>query len=92
VHYDDVDVRITVSWKADVLVGGTETSRVDVSGDFLDLDMVVDVFSEDLRARGLPALRPREPLTDQAWISTLPRPTGTRHPPWPDAVRHSVNE
>lgn len=71
VHYDDVDVRITVSWKADVLAGDTATPAVDVGGDPLDLDTVVDVFSEDLRARGLAALRPREPLTDQAWISTL---------------------
>jgi len=32
---------------------------------------VVEVFREDLRARGLAALSPREPLTDQAWIRTL---------------------
>ena len=71
VHYDDDDVRITVSWKADVLAGDTASTRVDEGGDLLDLDTVVDVFREDLRARGQAAPSPREPLTDQAWISTL---------------------
>ena len=71
VRYGDDEVRITVSWKADVFEGDDGAARIDAGGGPLDLETVVDVFGQDLRARGLGSHRPSDPLVDQAWIGTL---------------------
>ena len=42
-----------------------------MGGDLLDLDTVVDVFRQDLSARGRGSCAPVEPLADQAWITML---------------------
>ena len=70
-HVDDADVRITVSWKADVFADEDAARRADAGEDSLDLGTVVDVLLADLRARGVAATRPDDPLTDRAWVATL---------------------
>ena len=67
----DAEVRITVSWKADVFANADEARRVDDGDDTLDLATVVDVFQADLARRDADAPRPTEPLSDQQWIGTL---------------------
>lgn len=64
-HYPDEVARITISWKADV-VGADEPAD-----DTLDLDRVVAVFIDDLRARGADVTEPADPHHDRTWVGTL---------------------
>lgn len=71
IRYPDEVVRITVSWKAEVFADADAAARADADRDALDLDMVVDRFVDDLRARGVDVSRPDDPVRDQEWIATL---------------------
>lgn len=70
-HLADAEVRITVSWKADVLADEAEARRVDAGADHLDLDRVVDRFRADLASRGVTVRRPDDPHADEAWTAAL---------------------
>jgi hypothetical protein len=70
-HFDDSQVRYTVSWKADVFRDEAEAASVDGGAVRLDLDTVVDMFLADLRGRGLAPEHPRDPLYDRDWVSLL---------------------
>ena len=70
-HVDDDEVRLTVSWKADVFADAAEAERHDRGDDVLTLDTVVELFEKDLAARGVDSRRSDDPLADQAWIATL---------------------
>ncbi len=79
IRYDLSDLRISISWKAEVF-GDDESARVRREGtDDLDLERVVDVFMEALRAKGIFCGRPVQPLHDEAFIAQLnalyPMPT-----------------
>lgn len=71
VHFSDADVRITVSWKADVFANADEVATHDDGHDPLTLDAVVDLLASDLAARGIRVTEPNDPLGDQEWIATL---------------------
>jgi hypothetical protein len=70
-HFDDADVRITVSWKADVFASADEADVHDRGDDPLTLERVVATFAEDLAARGVAIHDPDDPLNDQEWIAAL---------------------
>jgi hypothetical protein len=70
-HFGDDEVRMTVSWKADVFTSTEEAELHDRGEDALTLDTVVALFQKDLAARGIDAPEPSDPLADQAWIGTL---------------------
>jgi hypothetical protein len=70
-HFGDDEVRITVSWKADVFANVAEAERHDRGDDALTLETVVGLIQNDLRAREIDVGAPRDPLADQAWISIL---------------------
>ncbi len=70
-HFTDDEVRITVSWKADVFVNAEDAARHDQGDDSLTLDTVVALFQKDLTARGVEVDVPSDPLADQAWIGAL---------------------
>jgi len=70
-HFGDDEVRITVSWKADVFASAAEAELHDNGDDQLTLDKVVELFQADLRARGVDSHEPSDPLADQVWIGTL---------------------
>jgi len=70
-RFGDEQVRITVSWKADVFPGAEEAERHDSGDDALTLETVVERFGKDLARRGVDVHEPDEPLADQAWIATL---------------------
>jgi hypothetical protein len=76
----DSDVRLTVSWKADLFTNADEATLHDRGDDTLSLETVVDLFHDDLTRRGISIQRPREPLADQPWISAL---AGTYQDPAP---------
>lgn len=69
--YDDADVRITVSWKAEVFRDEEEQRIVDEHLDDLTLDQVTGTFADDLARRSIPATIPDEPLDDAAWVRAL---------------------
>lgn len=70
-HFDDTEVRYTVSWKADVFANADEAALHDRGENPLTLETVVDLFQEDLNKRGITTARPSDPLSDQEWIATL---------------------
>lgn len=70
-RYADRDVRISVSWKAEVFADA-ESARVrEEHLDDLALDAVVDAFLADLASRGMRAPRPEDPTRDEAFIRVL---------------------
>jgi hypothetical protein len=70
-RFDDDEVRITVSWKADVFTSAAEALSHDRGEDVLTLETVVELFQKDLAARGIDVPEPTEPLADQSWIGAL---------------------
>jgi hypothetical protein len=70
-HFGDGDVRITVSWKADVFDNAVEAERHDRGDAPLTLETVVKLFQEDLAAGGMDARPPTDPIADQDWIGLL---------------------
>jgi hypothetical protein len=69
--YDDADVRVTVSWKAEVFRDDEEQRVVDEHLDDLTIDLVTSAFAEDLAQRAIPVAAPDDPLHDPAWIEVL---------------------
>jgi hypothetical protein len=70
-RFGDDEVRITVSWKADIFADAAEAERHDRGDDPLTLDAVVRVFQKDLAAGGMDVRLPSNPLADQEWIGLL---------------------
>lgn len=70
-HIDDVEARITVSWKADVYADRDEHERALVGSDDLSFDTVIDTFCADLSARGMSVEAPSDPLNDADWTALL---------------------
>jgi hypothetical protein len=82
-HFSHDEVRITVSWKADIFANSEEAALYDGGDDALSLDLVMQLFQEDLAARGIEVNRPSDPLTDQRWIATLASTYRDPAPPMP---------
>jgi hypothetical protein len=78
--FTDAEVRITVSWKADVFSDEEEARRTDTGEDALDLGSVLAMFENDLRERGLADGLPTDPLNHQEWVA-LVAATYPEHPP-----------
>lgn len=64
-------VRVSISWKAQVLRTPEEVEKVDGHTDDLTLERVVDAFLADLRAKGSAVPEPSDPLTDDAFVAAL---------------------
>lgn len=66
------EIRVSVSWKADVFVDADEARIVDEHLDDLDLDTVLGRFVEDLGRRGVEVTVPDEdPERDPAFVQAL---------------------
>lgn len=63
--YPDAQVRISVLWKAQVRLPGSASDRPAA----LTPELVAEIITADLRARGVHATAPTEPLTDETWIA-----------------------
>ena len=70
-HFSDDEVRVTVSWKADVFASDDEAALHDRGDDPLTLELVLEMLERDLSLRGAGVHTTHEPLEDQEWISTL---------------------
>ncbi|HEY2214841.1 MAG TPA: hypothetical protein VGH31_07280 [Acidimicrobiales bacterium] len=70
-HFSDDEVRITVSWKADLFANAEEAAMHDAGDNALALETVVELFQRDLAARGIELGVASDPLADQRWIATL---------------------
>lgn len=72
-HYNDRDVRISLSWKAQVFDSEAQRDRARRGEGGLDQDRVVDTWVCDLRARGHELQRPQDPVHDRDFIALLNR-------------------
>jgi hypothetical protein len=70
-YFGDDEVRITVSWKADVFANAAEAEMHDHGDAPLTLETVVELFQRDLAASGIHIRESTDPLDDQEWIGTL---------------------
>jgi predicted metal-dependent phosphotriesterase family hydrolase len=77
---DDADVRITVSWKAEIYADEADRRRMLDHSDDIDLDHVVDTLLADMRARGVEVERPTDPHHDEAWVTAVSSTYGRRPP------------
>ena len=64
--YPSHAIRFSVLWKAEVRNGKSRP-------DHLTLDRTMEIFTADLRRRGIDFHVPSDPLSDTAWIVTLQR-------------------
>lgn len=69
--YAPDEVRISLVWKGYVFKDEVHLASFEDSAYDLDLDQVVELFREDLSARGLPSHRPADPLGDAEWRMLL---------------------
>ena len=69
--YTPEEVRISFVWKGYVFKDEAHLASFEDSSYDLDLDQVVDIFSEDLATRGCPSRRPADPFTDAEWRKVL---------------------
>jgi hypothetical protein len=65
--YGAEDVRISIVWKGYVFKDEAHLASFEDSAYDLDLDLVVEIFRDNLAARGLPSHRPTDPMTDKGW-------------------------
>ena len=71
--YRNDQVRISVSWKAQMFADPDAARAYDEHSDDLDLERVLDRFRDDFAARGRPLDVPVDPLHDPAFVRTLSR-------------------
>lgn len=81
VHHADREVRISVSWKAEVFADGEAARARDEHTDDLELAQVIDAFRADLEQRGVAFEGSGDPLSDPEFTAAL---TGAY--PLPDVV------
>ena len=82
-RFSDDEVRITVSWKADVFLDAEDARRADSGEDDLDLDTVIEIFQRDLVERGTAMARPADAVHDEQWVALL----AATHPENPPRMR-----
>ena len=90
-RYDAAQVRVALSWSAEVYVDDAARRVADEHLDDLDLETVVDTFVADLHARDHDIARPADPRRDIDFIALLARtyrvlPTRYPTPEETDAV------
>lgn len=71
VRHVDRDVRVSVSWKAEVFADAAEARQRDEHADDIDLSRVVAGFREDLRQRGIEAEWSGDVLSDVGFTSCI---------------------
>jgi hypothetical protein len=65
------DVRISLLWKALTFADEGDERCYDAHEDDLDMPTIIRTFGADLAQRGVAVDEPRDPLSDQRWISVL---------------------
>ena len=70
-RYAFADVRVSVSWKAQVFTDTEQRTLFQNHQDDLTLEQVVETFVEDLATKGTPLEQPTLPLNDRNFIDTL---------------------
>jgi len=70
-RYEFEDVRVSVSWKAQVFADAEQQALYHDHSEDLTLDQVVETLLKDLEAKGTSVERPADPLHDRKFIETL---------------------
>jgi hypothetical protein len=84
-------MRLSILWKAYVFNDEAEKAAFDDHTDDLTLDIILDVFADDLRARGVDMPRSADALQDRALrnlLLTTYQPAAERY--FPEARREPV--
>jgi hypothetical protein len=71
--YQAREVRLSILWKGYVFKDEAHLASFEDPGYDLDLDKVVEIFGEDLAARGISCRHPSDPLADDEWRQQLER-------------------
>ncbi|MFW2390058.1 MAG: hypothetical protein ACN4G0_17105 [Polyangiales bacterium] len=79
-RYAFEDVRVSVSWKAQVFTDTEQRALFQNHRDDLTLEQVVETFVEDLATKGTALEPPSSPLDDRNFIDTLNVAYGGRSP------------
>lgn len=79
-HFDDDEVRITVSWKADIFLSPEEAQLADSGKDTINAAQVIEIFQADLEARGIAMDLPEDPIHNEEWVALIAA-TYPEHPP-----------
>jgi hypothetical protein len=69
--YRSDEVRISFVWKGYVFKDEAHLASFEDNSYNLELDQVIDIFCEDLAARGCSSRHPGDPLTDEEWRRVL---------------------
>ncbi|MEM7143273.1 MAG: hypothetical protein AAF548_19810 [Actinomycetota bacterium] len=83
--HDPADIRITISWKAEVFADDAERDAVRAGGD-VPIGMIVDRFRTDLHAKGIAHATPDDPFHDNAWTDLLQATYPSPAPPIPSGA------
>ena len=67
------EMRFLVHWNAEIYVDYADLKKSLDHSDDLSVERVVDIFFQDLRARGIQAATPSDPLHDREFIQLLTR-------------------
>ncbi|MBW2586193.1 MAG: hypothetical protein JRD92_04515 [Deltaproteobacteria bacterium] len=70
-RYDVEDVRVSVSWKAQVFADEEQQVLHQSHQDDLELEDVVEILLTDLAAKGTSIERPTDPLRDRSFVDAL---------------------
>jgi hypothetical protein len=70
-RYDVEDVRVSVSWKAQVFADEEQQVLHQNHQDDLELEDVVEILLTDLAAKGTSIERPTDPLRDRSFVDAL---------------------
>ena len=70
-RYEFEDVRVSISWKAQVFASKEQEALYRNHEDDLTLELVVETLLADLAAKGTSTERPADPLHDRAFVETL---------------------
>jgi hypothetical protein len=70
-HYRRDQIRTSILWKAFCFKNQAAADQYQDAGKNLTPDQIVDIFSADLKARGIPFTEPLDLETDKTWIDTI---------------------
>lgn len=70
-RFSEEEIRISVSWKAQVFQNEAQQRAVDEHVNDLTLEQVWELFADDLETRGVPFALPEDPLHDVEFMKVL---------------------
>lgn len=70
-RFGSEQLRLSVSWKANVFQSQEDRVRAENAEDPLTIDDVVEIFGDDMAAQGVEFAKPDDALRDRDWVQVL---------------------